>query len=162
MVGLAAAPLPVLAPHRPAWWSSPGLAVALGYVSAATAWPAVAGQAKGLWARAVLGATGFWTLSLVALLLQKHLLIEPPTSLRNLTSSPTLAIAAVWAGAAAILPLLVRGRNVGADFLAAVVWALLLALGTQYAAGAETVHGLAGAAALAAVTATLMGALKRQ
>ena len=160
-VGLAAAPLPLLIPHRAAWWSAPPIAVALGYISAAAAWPALAGQARGLWARAVLGAAGFWTVALVGLLLHKHLFIEPPTTLRGLVESPAVATAGVWAAAAALLPLLVRGRNVGVDLLAALTWALLLALGTQYAADAADPRGVAGAAALAALTAVLAQALRR-
>jgi hypothetical protein len=161
VVGLAAAPMPLLIPHRPAWWSAPGLAVALGSIGAAAAWPAIAGQAKGIWARAVLGAAGFWTLSLVALLLQKRLLLEPHGNLTALTSDPAMATAAVWATAAAILPALTRGRNVGADLLGAIVWAAALAVGTQYAAQGGDPRGLTGAAALAALLATLAGALRR-
>jgi hypothetical protein len=42
-----------------------------------------------------------------------------------------LAIAALWAAAAALLPLLVRGRSAALDLVAAAGWAALLAAATQ-------------------------------
>jgi len=161
VIALAAAPLPLLLPHRPAWWSAPGLAVVLGWIGAALAWPALAGQARGPYTRAVLGAAGFWTLSLVALLLDRRLLLDPAESLTALARDPALAAAGVWALAAAALPHLVRGRHAGADLLAAVAWAAALAAGTVAAAGAQP-RGLVGAAALAALLAVLAGALRRR
>ena len=157
ILGLMAAPLPLLIPHRPAWWSAPPLAIGLAWIGVALAWPAIAGQARGLWSRAVLGAAGFWCLPLVALFTGDRLVVGPADDLRSMVEDPALAIAAVWALAAAILPLMVRGRNVGADLLAAVVWAVALAVGT-HAAGGPT---LVGAAALAALLAVLTGALRR-
>jgi hypothetical protein len=41
-------------------------------------------------------------------------------------SSPALAPAVVWAGLAALLPLLVRGRFLGLDVIAAAAWAAAL------------------------------------
>ncbi|MEJ7784413.1 MAG: protein kinase [Solirubrobacteraceae bacterium] len=157
MFGLMAAPLPLLIPHRPGWWSSPALAAALGWAGVALAWPALAGQARGPWARAALGAAGVWTLSLVSLLTGERLLLEPAEDLKAMVEDPALVVAGVWAAAAAVLPLLVRGRNVGTDLLAALAWAAALAGGTQ-AAGGPT---LVGAAALAAVLAVLARALRR-
>jgi hypothetical protein len=163
-IGLAALPLPLLLPLRPAWWSSPGIAVGLGYLTVPLAWPAIAGQARTLWTRAVLGAAGFWWLSLVALLLHRRLITEPATDLTTLVQDPQLAIAAVWAAAAALLPAFTRGRHIGLDLLGACVWATALAVGTQTVAGATNAgdpRGLVGAAALAALLAVLSGALKR-
>jgi hypothetical protein len=48
-----------------------------------------------------------------------------------LLSSGLLAVAALWAVAAAVLPWVVRGRSAALDLGAAVAWALALALGTQ-------------------------------
>lgn len=163
-IGLAALPMPLLLPLKPAWWSSPGAAIGLAYLTVPLAWPALAGQAKGLWTRAVLGAAGFWWLSLVALLLNKRLIIDPAPDLRGLIQDPSLALAAVWAAAAAVLPIFTRGRNVGLDLLGACVWATALALGTQTVAEATNAgdpRGLVGAAALAALLALLAGALRR-
>lgn len=157
IVALAAAPLPLLIPHRAAWWSAPGLAVAAGYAGVGLAWPAIAGQARGPWTRAVLGAAGFWALALAALLTGERLLLEPADDLTALVEDPANAVAGVWAAAAAVLPFLVRGRHVGADLLGAIAWAIALAAGTQAAGG----PALVGAAALAALLAVLAGALRR-
>ena len=46
-------------------------------------------------------------------------------------SGGTLAIAALWALAAALLPLLVRGRSAALDLVAAAGWAAALAAATQ-------------------------------
>ncbi len=159
-IGLAAAPLPILIPLKPSWWPAPALAAGLGYLSAAVAWPALAGQARGPWTRAVLGAAGFWVTVLISMLTGERLLLEPATSLEHLVRDPAMAVAGVWAAAAALLPLVVRGRNVGVDLLGALVWAAALALGTEAAAG-TAVHGLVGATALAALLAVLTGALRR-
>ena len=161
-VALAAAPMPLLLIHRPQWWSTPPIAAALGAVSAATAWPAIAGQARGPWTRAVLGAAGYWTLALVASLLDKKLLTEPHATIQGIVQSPELATAAVWAAAAALLPYVVRGVHIGADLLGALLWAGALATGTQYFSNGETIGGLIGAAAAAAVIATLAPAVKRR
>lgn len=138
-----AAPLALLLPLRPAWLSSPVVAIGLNTVSVAAAWPAIAGQARGVVTRAVLGAAGAWWLLMAA---------RPQPD-----GDPLLPTAAVWAAAAAVLPFLVRGRNAGADVLAATLWAAGLAAGTAGTTGTAPV----GAAALAALTAVLAGALKR-
>ncbi|MDX6640481.1 MAG: eukaryotic-like serine/threonine-protein kinase [Solirubrobacteraceae bacterium] len=163
-VGLAALPLPLLVPRAPAWWSAPGGAVALGYLGVPAAWPAVAGQARGLWTRAVLGAAGYWWIALVQAVLGKRLITAPAADLKHLLTRADLAVAGVWALAAGLLPLLVRGRNAVLDLLGACVWAAGLALGTQAvtrAAGAGDPHGLVGGAALAALLAVLAMALRR-
>jgi hypothetical protein len=157
LIALAAAPLPLLIPHRPAWWSSPSIAVAAGAIGVSLAWPALAGQAKGPWTRAVLGAAGVWALSLVALITGERLLLEPAEDLRALIRDPALATAGVWAAAATLLPFVVRGRHVGADLLGAIAWAAALAAGTQAAGGPTMVGG----AALAALLAVLAQALRR-
>jgi hypothetical protein len=164
MLAAAAAPLPILVPWRPAWWSSPAAAIGLGYLAAPAAWPAIAAQARGWWTRAVLGAAGFWWLSLVETILQKRLIFSPAEDLKALVADPRLAIAGVWAVAAAVLPLLVRGRNVGADLLGACAWAVALGIGTNaaaHAAGAGSPRGIVGASALAALVAVLARALRR-
>jgi hypothetical protein len=163
-VGLAAAPMPLLIPRRPAWWSAPGLAIGLGYLAVPMAWPALAGQARGLWSRAVLGAAGLWWIVLVQVVADRRLITAPARDLAHLVARPELAVAGVWAAAAALLPLFVRGRNAAVDLLGACVWAAALALGTRAvtrAAGAGDPRGLIGAAALAALLAVLARALRR-
>jgi hypothetical protein len=51
-------------------------------------------------------------------------------------SGGTLAFAALWAIAAAALPLLVRGRSPAWDVVAATGWAATLAASTQALSGA--------------------------
>ena len=164
IVGAAAAPLPLLLFWRPAWWSTPGLAVGLGWLGIAGAWPALAGQARTAWTRAILGAAGFWWLALAEVVLGRRLLLGPASGLRSLASSEWLAVGAVWAAAAAVLPLLVRGRNVGADLLGAILWAVATAAASDrvaHATGAATPKGLVGAAAAGALVAVLAQALRR-
>ncbi|HEX8645414.1 MAG TPA: hypothetical protein VF715_00845, partial [Thermoleophilaceae bacterium] len=48
-----------------------------------------------------------------------------------LLAGGTLAIAALWALAAALLPVLVRGRSAALDLVAAAGWAAALAASTQ-------------------------------
>jgi hypothetical protein len=156
-VGLMAAPLPLLIPHRPAWWSAPGLSVPLAWAGVALSWPAIAGQARGILARAVLGAAGWWTLSLLALLTGDRWATGPWDSLEAMLSDPVMAVAGVWAAAAAVLPFLVRGRRVGLDLLGALVWAVALGVGTSLAGGPTMVGG----AALGALVAALSGAVRR-
>ncbi len=164
VVALAALPTAVLLPLRPAWWSAPGAAVGLGYLAVPLAYPVLAGQARTLWTRAVLGAAGYWWLALVQALVHDRLVTEPAADLRALVEHPVIAIAGVWAAAAALLPFMVRGRHAAANLLGAVAWATALALGTQTVAratGAGDPPGLIGAAALAALLALLAGALRR-
>ncbi len=121
----------------------------LGLASLAGAWPAIAGQAR-LWpARAALGALGGLWLVLAEALTSQALLFGQP---RDVLAAPawdgsvvdaardavvpllaggTLAIAALWAVAAALLPLLVRGRSAALDLVAAAGWAATLAAATQ-------------------------------
>jgi hypothetical protein len=64
--------------------------------------------------------------------------------LAPLVSSGALAPALVWAGAAAVLPWVVRGRSLAADFVLASAWASGLVAGTY--SSLRMVHGsLAGA-----------------
>ncbi len=174
LVGAAALAVVLLIPRAPGWWSSPGAAVGLGFAGLAGAFPALAGQARGLFTRAALGALGYWWLALAEALAGRHLLVAPAQpdtatlahgrdALGDLVSSGTLGIAAVWALGAAVLPLLVRGRSAAADLLAACTWSVALALGTRavaHAAGAGEPRGLVGAAALAALVAVMARSLR--
>jgi hypothetical protein len=164
LIAVAAAPLPLLLFWRPTWWSAPGLAIGLGWLSVPGAYTAIAGQPRGIWTRAVLGAAGFWWISLAEIALHQRLLLGPAADLRDLVSSRWLVVGAVWAAAAALLPLFVRGRNVGADLLGALAWATATAVASDQlakAVGAPDPRGLVGAAATAAVLAVLAQALRR-
>ena len=121
-------------------WLACALAPALGASGLAGAFPAIAGQAARWRMRAALGALGYWWLLLAEPLLDRHLWLGPaagtpprPSWEGSLTATavhvlgPLLSLgvllgAALWASAAILLPLLVRGQNAALDALAAVVW----------------------------------------
>jgi len=144
------------APGAPLW--IPALAPLLGVVGLAGIYPALAGQARHWAHRAALGALGLWWLVLAELLTGQRLLLGVPPgahpaaswrasapdawhhALQPLASSGVLALAAVWAAFAALLPLLVRGRSLSGDLVLATMWAAGLAGATQ--AIARTVAGV--------------------
>ncbi|MEA2156923.1 MAG: eukaryotic-like serine/threonine-protein kinase [Solirubrobacteraceae bacterium] len=149
LVAVAAVPVPFLLPRRGTAWSAPALAALLGTLSLAGAWPALAGQARRWPARAALGALGAWWLALAETLTSTQLVAGPgPGVLPRgsweasaldagrdavwpLLSGGALALAAVWALAAVLLPLLVRGRSAALDLVGAAGWAATLAAATQ-------------------------------
>jgi hypothetical protein len=153
LVALAGAPVPLLLGRRAATWSLPVGAPLLGLVGLAGAWPALAGQARRWDTRAALGALGGLWLVVVETLTDQRLLVGQPrdvlapgawegsaidavgSALAPLLSGGTLAFAALWAGAAAILPLLVRGRSAKLDLVAATGWSAWLAASTQALSG---------------------------
>ena len=120
------------------------LAPLLGLAALAGAYPAVAGRAACWWQRAGLGAAGLWWLLLAESLLGATLLsgADPPRGweadagraldgvLWPPLHSGLVALAAVWALAALVLPWLVRGRYAAVDFVAASAWAAGLGAGT--------------------------------
>jgi hypothetical protein len=126
-------------------WLACVLAPALGVVGLAGAFPAIAGQAPRWRMRAALGVLGYWWLELAEPLLQERLWLGPSAGTPPRSSwegsldgaavhviGPLLSIgvllgAALWAGAAVLLPLIVRGRNAALDAVAAIVWSALLA-----------------------------------
>ena len=148
LVAIAAAPVPFLMPRRGDAWSLPALAPALGVIGLAGAWPALAGQARSWPARAALGALGGLWLVLAEALTSERLLFGQPRDVLALPawdssgidaardalvpiwSGGTLAIAVLWALAAALLPVLVRGRSAALDLVAAAGWAAALAAAT--------------------------------
>ncbi|CAA9486619.1 MAG: hypothetical protein AVDCRST_MAG13-1490, partial [uncultured Solirubrobacteraceae bacterium] len=84
-----------------------------------------------------------------------------------LVSHGALAVGAVWALAAVVLPWIVRGRSAGADLLGAAVWAAGLAAGTGAVAGLlpwagdpPAVRGLVGSAVAAGILAVLARAVR--
>jgi len=181
LVLFAAGPVPVVLARRPQAWSLPALAPLLGAASLAGAWPALAGQAARWHARAALGALGGWWLSLAEALTSDRLLAGTPhdvpprarwegsvldagsDALAPLLSSGALALAALWAVAAALLPLLVRGRSAAVDVVAAVAWAATLAAATAASARALALsppRGLVAGAAVAALLAVAARAVR--
>ena len=154
-------------------WSLPAVAPLLGLAGLAGAYPALAGRAGRWWQRAGLGAAGLWWLLLAEALLGETLLsgAEPPRGWQGeaglaldgvlgppLTSG-LIALAALWALAALLLPWLVRGRYAGVDFVAASAWAAGLGSGTAAVsewAGVAEPRGLVAGAVAAGVLAWLL------
>jgi hypothetical protein len=151
----ATAPLLLMGPRPGIGWLTAGLAPVLGLVGLAGAYPAVAGQASQWSRRAALGALGYWWLVLAEPLLAPgthgaRLWLGAPAAAPPRTVwegsldgaaihviGPTLTTgvvcgAALWAVAAAMLPLIVRGSSAILDTLAAVVWSAALLAATPY------------------------------
>jgi hypothetical protein len=145
VLAAALAPTPLLLPRAGKLWSVPVLAPLLGTIAIAPAYVAVAGLVQGAWRRAGLAAAGFLWLALGEVLTGRDFLFGVPdgvapaldwrhsvggaaeNALYPLVSSPALAPIAVFACLAAVLPLVVRGRYVALDLLAAAMWAAALA-----------------------------------
>jgi hypothetical protein len=126
-------------------WLGCALAPALGLVGLAGAFPALAGQGARARSRAALGALGYWWLILAEPLLGRRLWLgRPPgaparavwegsvSATATHVLAPVLSVgvllgAALWAGAAVVLPWIVRGRRMGLDVVGATVWAAALA-----------------------------------
>jgi hypothetical protein len=163
----AALPTALLLRRWGALWSLPAGAPLLGLAGLAGAWPALAGQAPRAWQRAALGALGFWWLALAELLSGDRLLLgRPPGAAHGgwhgpvaLVGSGALALAGLWALAAVALPVLVRGRRLATDAVAATMWAGALGAGTQALAGALAWEGGAPGVRGLAVGAVAAGAL---
>ena len=158
LVLCAALPLILLVPRHGALWSLPAAAPALEALGIAGAYPALAGQARSLVARAALGAVGAWWLGLAAVI------TDPKPDLAALGDAGTLGLAALWGAAAAVLPLAVRGRSAAIDALAAAAWAAALAAATPAVADALAVELPANpgpAAALGAGVAVAAAAWRR-
>jgi hypothetical protein len=153
-------------------WLASALAPALGLAGLAAAFPAFAGQASRWRMRASLGALGYWWLALAEPLLSRHLWLGPPAStpahavwesslastaahvLSPLLSPGVLLGAVLWAAAAVLLPVLVRGRNAAVDVVAASVWSAAL-----FALAPALDGGLSGHAAQATPRGAVLGAL---
>ena len=141
VVGLALAAVPVLLPRAGRLWSLPAGAPLLGVIGLAPAFVGLAGLASTAWRRAGLGAAGFLWLAAAELLTSDELLFGPPQEAGSrgqwahsvtdaigdgigpVLLSPAFLAVVAWAAFAAVLPLVVRGRNLVLDVLAATVWA---------------------------------------
>jgi len=148
LVTAAALPTMLLLPRDGVLWSAPALAPLLGLAGLALGWPALGGQARGWSQRAALGGLGLWWLVLAEALAPGRLLLgDPPGTagrilweesasravtdvLVPIISSGVPLIAALWAAAAWVLPLIVRGRAPLVDVVLVTGWATGLAAGT--------------------------------
>jgi hypothetical protein len=141
VVGLALAAVPVLLIRAGRLWSAPAGAPLLGVIGLAPAFVGLAGLASTAWRRAGLGAAAFIWLAAAELLSSDELLFGPSQDAdsrgewaRSLGDaikdaigptvlSPAFLALIAWAAFAAVFPLVVRGRNLVLDVLAAAVWA---------------------------------------
>jgi eukaryotic-like serine/threonine-protein kinase len=175
---VVAAPVPLLLPRAGVLWSLPALAPLLGLVALGPAFVGVAAVAGGTAARrAGLAAAGLVWLAVAEVATREDLLFGVPDgalarsewqesatraasdALEPLLASPALLPAIAWAAFAVVLPLVVRGRFLGLDAVAAAVWATglilaLMALGdvlTGWTALDQPRGAVAGSAAAALV-----------
>lgn len=174
LLGAALLPVPLLLPRSGTAWSAPSLAVGLGVLGLAGAFPALAGQARRASARAALGALGAWWVLLAAAPLGQRVHLGaggPPWSgsaadaftevLAPLVTGGALILVGIWAVGALVLPALVRGRHAAADIAAAAGWTAGLAAATDGIASAlalPTPHGLVAGAVVAGVLAVAASA----
>jgi hypothetical protein len=142
VVALLLSPLAVRG--RGTAWSLPALAPALGLAGAAGAYPALAGRARGIAARAALGAAGAaWALLAEPVLGRALVLgLQPDRgwdasagralsgAAWPLVTSGAAGLLALWAAAAVVLPWIVRGASLALDVVAATTWAAGLAAAT--------------------------------
>jgi serine/threonine protein kinase len=175
---LLAALLPVLAlgaerrSHRLGVdWIAAALAPALGLAGLAGAFPALAGQAARWRRRALLGALGYWWLTLAEPLFGRRLWLGTTASphggawqgsidlaashvLAPLFSLGVLLGVLLWSASAVALPWLVRGRSAPLDLLTAAVWSaalLLAAPALDSGLGSHVTHPAARGALLGAI-----------
>ncbi len=172
LLPLAVMPTRPLGGGVPAIWLGCVLAPVLGLIGLAGAYPAVAGQASQWRQRFALGAIGYWWLRLAEPLLSRDLWLGAPAgaparsvwegSLQStathvvwpLLSTGVLAGAVLWGLAAALLPLLVRGRSAAMDVLGAALWSAALV-----AAAPRVDSGLSSALAHPQPRGALLGAI---
>ncbi len=131
----------------------PGLAPVLGAAGVGAAYPAFAGLAEDVRSRAVLGGVGCLWLGAAELVSGKTFLLGPETAApRGWEGSLSLAfsdvllpmlgpvqllLAATWALAAVLLPVLVRGRAPVLDVVGALIWAAGLISAHRLVAGPD-------------------------
>ncbi|MFT4034934.1 MAG: hypothetical protein QM679_05110, partial [Patulibacter sp.] len=115
-------PLLLLA-TRPSLWPAGGLAAGLAVIGAAGAWPALAALAPRAWTRLGLAIHGALVAAVTALAIRTPGLDAPPGSLAEIGVNFMLPTAGIWAVAALLLGIVVRGRTLAADVTAAAAWA---------------------------------------
>ena len=178
-VAILALPLIAIPAGAGAATALPGLAPILGLAGAGAAYPALAGLTRTAPARLLTGAMGYIWLAAWEIATGKTLLLGPETAapaawsesisaglgdvLVPLLDPRVLLGAAVWALAAAVLPVLIRGRAPLMDFIGALVWAAGLISAQRLASGPEgEPAGLLAAALVAACVAAFAAPRLRQ
>ena len=165
--------LPLLAPAiDPEAIALPGAAPILGVLGLGPVYPALAGITRGAAGRALLGGIGYLWLAAWEEIAHHTLLLGPVsdvpahwkgsagTTLSDvvapLADGSVIAGAAVFAAAAFVLPMLIRGRTPVLDALGALIWAAGLISALRLVAGGSSPPGLLFGALLAAVVAALL------
>jgi eukaryotic-like serine/threonine-protein kinase len=165
--------LPLLAPAiDPEAIALPGAAPLLGLIGLGPVYPALAGITRGAAGRALLGGIGYIWLAAWEEIAHRTLLLGPvadvpahwkgsaSTALGDvvapLLDGSVLAGAAVFAAAAFVLPLLIRGRTPLLDAIGALIWAAGLISALRLVGGGSSPPGLLFGALLAAVVAALL------
>jgi tRNA A-37 threonylcarbamoyl transferase component Bud32 len=150
----------------------PGAAPILGLLGLGPVYPALAGLTRGAASRALLGGIGYLWIAAWEEIAHRTLLLgpvaDPPAGWKGSASTAitdvfaplidgqVLAAAGIFAAAALVLPLLVRGRTPLLDALGALVWAAGLISALRLVAGSTSPPGLLFGALLAAVVAVLL------
>jgi eukaryotic-like serine/threonine-protein kinase len=150
----------------------PGAAPILGLIGLGPVYPALAGLTRGAAGRALLGGIGYLWIAAWEELAHKTLLLgpvaDPPAHWKGSASTAisdvlvplidgsVLAAAGIFAAAALVLPVLVRGRAPLLDALGALIWAAGLITTLKLVAGSASPPGLLFGALLAAVIAALL------
>jgi hypothetical protein len=150
----------------------PGLAPLLGIAGLGPVYPALAGLTRGAASRALLGAIGYLWIAAWEEVAHRTLLLGPVADLPAgwkgsastaitdvfvpLIDGSVLAAAGIFAAAALVLPLLVRGRTPLLDALGALIWAAGLISALRVIAGSASPPGLLFGALLAAVVAAVL------
>ncbi len=152
--------------------SLPGAAPILGLIGLGPVYPALAGLTRGAAGRALLGGIGYLWIAAWEELAHKTLLLgpvaDPPAHwkgsastaisdvLMPLIDGSVLAAAGIFAAAALVLPVLVRGRTPLVDALGALIWAAGLITTLKLVAGSTSPPGLLFGALLAAAIAAVL------
>jgi hypothetical protein len=177
LVLLCAGLLPVvLLPRSPTTWPLLTAAPALGALSLAGAWPAIAAKAATPWRRAALAMTGWVWLAIASSLANGDLYARrppatPPSStwmpslqqtvdhlLAPLAGAGMVACAMLWGAAAVVLPLLAGRRPFGVAVVLVTVWSAIVVsaiatfLGVNHSRGA----GMPATAVLGAIAGAIV------
>ena len=164
---------PLLAPAiDPEAIALPGAAPILGLAGLGPVYPALAGLTRGAAGRALLGGIGYLWIAAWEEIAHHTLLFGPvadvPAGWKGSASTAitdvigplidgqVLAGAGIFAAAALILPVLVRGRTPLLDGLGALIWAAGLLTTLRLVAGSTSPPGLLFGALVAAAVAALM------
>lgn len=137
LAGLTAL-LPIaLLPARGPLWPAGGLAAALTSVGLPGAWPALSALAPRPWLRVGLAIHGAVVSAATATAVKVPLFVVPEGDVFEVGVLFVLPLAGIWALAAVLLGLLVRGRTLGADLLLAGAWVAALGFAMVAAGVAE-------------------------